>query len=376
MGIVTRVELHNIDYNSTANILHLTTTLLDSNIDQPHNQYYKYSAKMEAIYSTEKLPGQTLAEFTADVHANLDAWIDRMWSRNETQSHVTSQMSSSLLRVQHCISSEEANLQELVKYESGPNKRCAEDTLEYLTAKKQCLTSTRMNRGLISYEGYAKTLEEVKRVRMYKAAGVISGPRIVRFPCITKEGFNHTGDDDCVFYCYPDLRCKLTKPYSILAYKAMLKEDYTLLLQQNGEKVNYLITQEQFEIELEKTMASLVEFDILVVPYPLFVCKIDGVLCVKQLRDVQGDSVLPKDAYPMLKKFNIKTHEDLLALYPYSGEPTFGEPDPIILGVESPNGNDVIVFACRERASRSREVKLDDHIIFASSVQSFPRNVQ
>jgi len=318
---------------------------------------------MQAIYNTQKKPGQTLEQFQVDLVANTDSWIELINKKRVAQDSAVSAIHSASQGMTIAIENGLRQIsRQLEKDYPADIIQAIGSVQEDLEAKKCAVTRMLIPDTLkVPYQDYLVVLDGIKRDKMLKSAGVSRPPLFVPFPSvlidINTPRRGTYSDDDSVL--------EQGVIMSLQNYANLMKTYYPSYIRglDEEEKTSVVSTQKFGEL-VDATMVKLQEFDILDIENNhgdrcLFVFIHNGELHV--VRYI-GDC-LPREAYPMLKRFGVQTRDDLQLLYN-----TYD-----LIGVEM--CKEFLTFAAR--GEKHIRVKLDGHIVFADEdcVEWLPQEV-
>jgi len=286
---------------------------------------------MEEIYQTEKKPEQTLEEFTANVHKNLDIWIEQLRKKRDAQDRLVSliyvTVNETIRDGRKHRESLEKELRSNKRKHPDSHKQALESTIDTLEVSEEIQAKRFAPNTLrIPYQQYVNTLTKIKQENAGK--GGLVKPRIVAFPSILSS--SNVESDKSIEWtkfrvvCTIPLNAPREETIPITTYATMLKNKYATYIQILGKNATNVLSQQQFNDQVDTILNSLREFDILdiggsrvegetMTGYK-FVFSVNNRLVVYQENDECG-LWLPIEFYPMLKQFGICTQEDLSRLY-------------------------------------------------------------
>ena len=292
---------------------------------------------MEALYSTQKEPGQTLQQFEADVKANPAKWIAILRKRQALQDSTFSDVRASLGTIGKAIRKADSTLTSLLgKQHSLEYKAALQILLDGLKCQQTSFSPLKeMVLPNVDYDTHISMLCAIRRQNL----GVVRDPCVVGLTTIvTTPGIVPNRG------LFPGSFVPMPPPHgiSLAQYKNDLLTLYPTYLLHLGKEKNKIISLEKFTVHLEETLSQLQDGDIYVefVSFDkcFFVHLRDGELYLAPVvsqcdYDCEEENRywLPKECYPTLKRFGVTNYQDLNDLY--------GEHDNMFLrGVITPDG--------------------------------------
>jgi hypothetical protein len=320
---------------------------------------------MEAIYATEKVAGQTLERFTADVTLNVDAWISSLRKKRDQQHVVKSAISLSTFKVQHALDDAIRTLNQ--QSDRSPYMvTCTEVALASLEWQKRQVSAMDLYHPVlkVDYDAYLKTLEDVKRAALQLKVGASAMPKVVEFPTLLTTSNPQGGYKQPYDGYFHDFVSRLEPAYpmTLAAYEELLKAQYPsylALLRKRKEQRLVAAKKDVFRL-VGETLGQLRRYDILDwkgyrgVGY-LYVFERDGVLCLRPTVGEYG-YMLPAEALPMLKAFHVHTHDELERVYGNKAD---------VHGISPTNSRKVELFLA-DAAEDKVAAYLDGHSLLVS----------